>query len=395
MTAITTAVKKLQALENRKKVIQGGTWAGKTQGIIINLINQLADTPNDDITVIAETINAVKGGALKIFKEVMMFTKNWYDDHYNGTDRIYTFANGAKIQFTAYDSIGKAKAAGKRKKLFLNECNYIPFNIAFELIIRTSGDVWFDYNPDNEFWVHEEIVSQPDTDFIILTYLDNETTPSHKIDEFNLAREKGKTSKYWDNWCKVYLDGQPGKVEGLVYKDWSIIDQLPDSRYVAHGLDFGYTNNPSAWVTWYLHNNERILDEEFYEFNLKNKHMANLMRPLQQGWTWADSAEPKSIDELYDYGIKCRAAKKGKDSVSYGIDLISQEHFYVTSRSLNIIRELRSYRYSEDKFGNPGPPEKVNDHALDAARYAAMESFTARSLKSSGRRRFTMTRIGK
>ena len=119
---------------------------------------------------------------------------------------------------------------------------------------------------------------------------------------------------------------------------------------------------------------------------LKNNEIANLIKPLQKGWTWADSAEPKSIDELYDQGIKIRAAKKGRDSVQFGIDLINQEHFYVTSSSLNIIKELRSYRYSEDKFGNPGPPEKANDHAMDAMRYAAMENFTARSTRPRGRR---------
>jgi phage terminase large subunit len=333
----TKAIDKLRRLKEAKKVVQGGTYAGKTNAIIAILINDAATIPGDDITVVAETIPAIKAGALKIFKEIMQETGRWNDDHYNATDRVYTFnPTKSKITFTAFDSIGKAKASGKRKKLFINEANYISFNIAWELIIRTDGDAWIDYNPDTSFWVQDEILGQPGVDHIILTYKDNQTVTDAKLYEFEQAREKAKTSKYWENWCRVYLDGEMGRAEGLIYQDWSIIDSVPEgSTFIAHGLDFGYTNNPSAFVSSYKHNDKFIFDEGFYETGLRNNEIADKILAIQKGYTWADQAEPKSIDEIVLRGVKIRPAKKGSDSVRYGIDLIQQRHFYVTARSLN------------------------------------------------------------
>jgi len=180
----TTAINKLSKLRKRKRVVQGGTWAGKTQGIISLLINNLTQSPSMDLTIVAETVPALKGGALKIFKSIMMDSHRWNDDHYNATDRLYKFAKGSQVNFMSFDTIGKAKAAGKRTHLFINEAQYVPFLIAYELMIRSDW-TWFDYNPNNPFWVHQEIIPEKNTDFIILTYRDNETTPQHKIDEFN------------------------------------------------------------------------------------------------------------------------------------------------------------------------------------------------------------------
>ncbi len=376
MSGKTTAVKKLGKLQKPKKVIQGGTWAGKTQGIIINLIYQCIQTPKDDITVVAETVPAVKFGALKIFKEVMEFTGNWYDEHYNATDRIYKFYNGSVIQFSAFDTIGKAKAAGKRKKLFLNECNYIPFLIAYELIVRTSGDVWFDYNPNNPFWIQQEILGDEDVDFMILTYKDNETTPENKIREFDRNRERAKTSKYWANWCKVYLDGELGSLEGVVLQDWAIVDQAPSDGLIGYGMDFGYTNDPTTLIACYVVDGVRIFDELIYQRGLTTPDLARRMNDLTDSYTYtfADSADPKTIDELWQYGIKIQGATKGADSVNRGISILQEEHFKVTARSTNLIKELREYCWDTDKEGNTtNKPVGIYNHCIDAMRYLAIE----------------------
>lgn len=393
----TTAIDKLRRLKAPKKIVQGGTYAGKTNAIIAILINDATTIPNDDITVVAETVPSIKEGALKIFKEIMQTSGRWEDTHFNITDRVYRFSNGSNIRFTAFDSVGKAKAAGKRKKLFINEANYISFHIAWELIIRTDGDVWIDYNPDATFWVQDELIDQPGTDFIVLTYKDNQTVSDSKLFEFDQAREKAEHSKYWENWCRVYLDGEMGRAEGLIFQDWSIIDGIPENaKFTARGLDFGYTNNPSALVSAYKLNDEPIFHEHFYETGLRNNEIANKILPLQfqSGYTWADQAEPKSIDEIALRGVSIRAAKKGADSVRYGIDLLQQRHFYVTSSSLNLIKELRRYRWKEDKDGNfLDQPEKVMDHALDACRYIASENFTA--VQTISRSRTTFAKYGK
>ena len=388
MSGKTTAVKKLGELQKPKKVIQGGTWAGKTQGIIINLIYQCIEFPKDDITVVAETVPAVKFGALKIFKEVMEFTGNWYDDHYNATDRIYKFSNGSVIQFSAFDTIGKAKAAGKRKKLFLNECNYIPFLIAYELIVRTSGDVWFDYNPNNPFWIQQEILGDEDVDFMILTYKDNETTPENKIREFDRNRERAKTSKYWANWCKVYLDGEIGSLEGVIFQNWSTIDRLPeDAECLGFGMDFGYTNDPSSLIGLYKHNNRRIYDEVIYQRGLKTHELAKLTKESidPYSWVYGDGSNPRLIDEIGEYGINIRGSWNGKGSIQLGIAIIQEEHFYVTARSLNTIRELREYCWAKDKEGNDtGEPVGTFNHCIDDMRYVSYEKLSKSQKTRSG-----------
>ncbi len=389
----TTAINKLSKLRKRKRVVQGGTWAGKTQGIISLLINNLTQSPSMDLTIVAETVPALKGGALKIFKSIMSDSGRWLDDHYNATDRLYKFAKGSQVNFMSFDTIGKAKAAGKRTHLFINEAQYVPFLIAYELMIRSDW-IWFDYNPNNPFWIHEEIIPEQDTDFIILTYRDNETTPEHKINEFNRNKERAKTSKYWANWCRVYIDGEIGSLEGVIFSNWSIIPDVPQTGLIGYGMDFGYAK-PSAWVAGYVVDGKRIFDELIYQNELSNESLAEKMRSRGNinEWTYGDSADPKSINELYSKGIKIKAVSKGGDSVSFGISLLQDEHFYVTARSVNLIKELREYMWDKDREDkNLDKPIKENDHAIDAMRYVAMETMSL-SMASRSRPMVTLPRF--
>ena len=161
---VTTAIRKLHRIKNRKKVIQGGTWAGKTYGIIALLIDYSARNYDKKVTIVAETIPAVKEGALSQFREIMQQTGRWYEPRWNANTMTYQFAHGTRVPFKSFDTLGKAKAAGKRDILFINECNHVSFEIADALMIRTEGDIWLDFNPDNEFWVHTEILTQPDSE---------------------------------------------------------------------------------------------------------------------------------------------------------------------------------------------------------------------------------------
>ena len=169
----TTAINKLLAMKARKKVVQGSTSAGKTYGIIPVLIQRATKTERLKITVVAETLPAVKEGAVDIFKTVMQETFRWHESRWNATSLTYTFANGSRMQFKSFDTVGKAKAAGKRDILFINEANHIAFTIADALMIR-SKEIWIDFNPDEPFWAHTETLKEPNSEFLLLTYLDNE-----------------------------------------------------------------------------------------------------------------------------------------------------------------------------------------------------------------------------
>jgi len=373
----------------RKKVVQGGTWAGKTFGLMAVIPDYCIKRPKIKVTVTAETIPAIKEGALSQFQEIMQETNRWNQDRFNKNELTYTFTNNTRLQFRSFDSVGKAKAAGKRDALFINEGNYIAYEIADALIMRTEGDVWIDFNPDNEFWAHTEILPQKDAEFLLLKYTDNEGCPQTIIDELNSKLEKAFydpeashtdskniKSEYWANWCRVYIDGEIGNLQGVVFDNWRQIEKLPENaRLIALGMDFGYTNDPTTLMAYYRYNNQIIFDELVYRKGLKNHEIAALIKSFQVGDTiiYADSAEPKSIDDIREYGHNVVGTGKGRDSINFGISLLQQEPFYVTARSLNTIRELRNYTWDKNRAGQTlNVPVDAFNHAIDAIRYIAM-----------------------
>lgn len=371
----TTAVNKLLAMKARKKIVQGGTWAGKTYGIMAVVIDYLIKHPKKHLTVVTETIPAIKKGALANFFEIMMNTGRWMQSNYNATERIYKFSNGSIIEFNSFDSVGKAQAAGKRTDLFINEAPYITYEIADALIMRTSDNVWIDFNPTHEFWAHTELLGNPDAEFLLLKYTDNEALPHTIYQELMMKLEKAKTSSYWANWCRVYIDGEIGSLEGVVF-NWKIIDMLPkEARLIAGGIDFGYTNDPTAGVLLYKYNDGYIVDEALYRTGMVNQEIYNHLKAYPVHWI-ADSAEPKSIQELINCGLRVQPATKGADSVSHGIQLLQAENISVTSQSVNIIREMRYYSWDKDRQGNrTGKPIDQYNHAMDAIRYIALNNF--------------------
>lgn len=370
----TTAINKMLKMTARKKVIQGGTSAGKTYGIIPILIDKATKISRLKITVVAETLPAVKEGALDIFKNVMFDTGRWIESNWNASSLTYTFSNGTRMQFKSFDSVGKAKSSGKRDILFLNEANHIPFEIADALMIR-SKETWIDFNPDNEFWVHKETLKEPNSEFLLLTYHDNEGCPIETIEDLKIKQEKAKTSSYWANWCKVYIDGEIGSLEGVIFNNWQTIDKIPEeARLLGYGLDFGYTNDPTAIIEVYKWNDKRILNEICYQKELTNSQIAKLIETRLP--CYCDSAEPKSIVELKRLGVNAYPVTKGSDSINFGIQLIQENDYLVTSKSINLISELRKYAWDKDKKTG----EKLNkpidnyNHAIDAWRYHEMET---------------------
>lgn len=372
----TTAIQKMRAMKARKRVVQGGTSSGKTFGIIPILCQYAMTHPRCRITVVAESIPAVKDGAVKIFKDIMFDSGRWFEDCWIGNPMEYTFDNGAIIQFKSFDTVGKAKASGKRDVLFLNEANHIPYEIADALMIR-SKETWIDFNPDNEFWVHTEVLQEHNSEFLLLTYRDNEALPPETLEDLLIKIEKAKTSDYWRNWCKVYVDGEVGSLQGTVFQFKQVLDIPIEADLIGYGLDWGYSNDPTAMVAVYKCNGELYLEELIYQTNLTNRQIVARMQELNVSKykrIVADSAEPKSIQDLVDFGFaNVEPAKKGGDSIRASINTLQDYTLNVTASSLNIIKELRNYRWATDNAGKPtnAPIDKYN-HALDALRYVAL-----------------------
>ena len=369
----TTAINKILALKKRIKIVQGGTSAGKTYGILPILIDRAAKTPNTEISVVSESIPHLRRGALRDFLKIMKSINRYVDDRYNKTLLKYEFANGSFIEFFSADDSSKLRG-GRRSILYINECNSVSFESFNELSIRTKDEVFLDYNPTAEFWVQTELEGQEDAEKIILTYKDNEALDKGIIDQIEKNIKKAETSNYWRNWVRVYVDGEMGQLEGVVFSNWKPIDTIPnEARLIGIGVDFGYTNDPTSIIEVYKMNETRILNEVTYQTGLLNSDIAKILpRDVP---VYADSAEPKSIADISRFGITIKGVTKGRDSINYGIDVMQRENYLVTSQSTNLIKELRSYCWDTDKTGKRlNKPIDNFNHAIDAVRYHEMET---------------------
>jgi phage terminase large subunit len=347
-------------------VIQGGTSASKTISVLLYLIAYAQTDKVKTLTsIVSESIPHLKRGVIRDFKNIMQTHHYWKEDRWNATDSIYTFETGSQIEFFSTDNADKLRGA-RRDRLFINEANNVSFDAFEQLEVRTKEFIIIDYNPTNEFWYQLEIVGKrDDVDFIILTYKDNEA-----LDEAIIkAIEQRKNRK---GWWQVYGEGQLGEVEGKIYRDWQIIDEIPhEARLERYGLDYGYSNDPTAIVAVYKYNGGFIWDEITYQKGLSNKQIADILSNVTPALVIPDSAEPKSNDELIAYGVNILPAQKGKGSVNQGIQVVQSQRISVTKRSVNIIKEYRNYLWLTDKDGRVlNVPEDGFNHAMDAGRYA-------------------------
>lgn len=363
----TASVNKILAMTKRKKVVQGGSSAGKTIAILAILIDRAIKTPDIEITVVGATVPHLKGGAMKDFLKIMKQTNRYKGDNWNITNSKYTFSNGAVIEFVNADG---DKAVGPRRDvLYINEANLINFETYTQLSMRTSKDIYLDFNPVNRFWVHDEVLTEKDSEMIILTYRDNEGIPPFVLEELLSKRKKADTSDYWKNWCTVYLDGEVGMLEGVIFQNWKSIDTIPfEAKLLGYGMDFGFTNDPTTMIAVYKYNSQLILDEVIYQKGLLNSQIATMIKSVgaKNGPIYADSSEPKSIADIQGYGIGIYSVSKGKDSVKAGLQLMQEYDFLVTNKSIHLKEELSKYEWSKK---DPSEPIEIWNHCIDAARY--------------------------
>jgi len=369
----TTVINKILKLTKFVKGIQGGTSAGKTYGVLPVLIDIAAKTKLIEISIVAESVPHLKRGAMKDFKKIMVLTNRWVDSRWNATDFKYTFNNGSQIEFFSADNDSKLRGA-RRDYLYMNECNNMTFHAYTELASRTKLGVFLDWNPVNEFWFHTELQNDTDVDFLTVNYLDNEACPESALNFILKAKEKSTTSTYWANWYNVYGLGLLGSLDGVVFQNWEQIDTIPtDANYLGAGLDFGYSNDPTALIGVYEYNGKIICDELIYSTSLLNSDIVKLMNQNRIMPIWADSAEPKSIEEIRRAGFNIKPVVKGADSINFGISVLQQKEILVTKSSINLIKELRNYSWDVDKTGKKlNKPIDSYNHAIDALRYFAM-----------------------
>ena len=365
----TTALREILRMRSRTRVVQGGTGAGKTIGILQALIDTAQSLDNKLISVVSETFPHLRKGAIRDFLMIMEQHRYFDRRSWNKSESSYTFETGSKIEFFSADQPGKVRGP-RRDILFLNEGNNIGYDTYTQLAIRTNDYIFIDYNPVAEFWVHDEIIPKIKHDFIILTYLDNEGLSKNVVE----AIESRKGNR---NFWRVYGLGLLGEAGGRIYKGWQLIDEISHfARLEGYGLDFGYTNDPTVIVAVYKFNEGFILHEEAYTKGLSNKQIADILLNLPRALVIADSAEPKSIDEIKSYGVNIVPALKGRGSISQGIQYVQDQQISVTKHSTNLIKEYRNYLWETDRDGKTiNEPAAIFNHAMDAVRYGLSKYF--------------------
>lgn len=372
----TTTINKILSIKDRFKIIQGGTSAGKTFAIMSILVDRALKEKNKKYDVVSQTYDHLRDGSMEDLRSILQLTNRWEDKRWNDSKKIYTFSTGTRIRFKSIDKIGKAKGP-RRDLLFINEANYISFKIAHQLITRTNGPVYIDFNPVNRFWAHKEY--QKKDNFIKLTYRDNEGLSNTIIKELESNRIKAEKNEYWKNWCKVYLDGEVGQLEGAVFQNWSVIDTIPnDVVYLGSGMDFGYSIDPTVCLDVYRWNGKLVIDEVFYiGGNLKSSEIVEMLeaRPTltrDERTIYCDSSDGGKTDEIMGYGVDIYKARKGKDSILFGIHKLQQYDILITKKSESTIKEFENYRWKENRDGNfINTPVDKHNHGIDSLRYYA------------------------
>ena len=373
--------------EERTVVNQGGTSSGKTYSIMQVLFFLSMQEGGLVTTVVGQDVPNLKKGAYRDAKRILEASpilQGWFP-YINEGERVIRCVNGSIVEFSSFKDAQDAKS-GKRDYLFINEANGIPYEVYWQLAIRTRRRVFIDYNPTARFWCHDEVIGRDGVKLIVSDHRKN-----YMLTEEEHRRIEGiEDPELW----KVYARGLTGKIEGLVLTNWDICDTLPpreEWKMSCRGLDFGFSNDPSALEHVVQAHGDLFIDEEIYSTGLTNPEIARLAQGegvTKEMQIIADCAEPKSIAELRSHGLWVTPSPKGNDSIVYGLDILKRYRIHVTRRSIGILANLRSYKWDKDRDGNmTSKPEDKNNHGIDAIRYVGLAKLAEKAPVRGVRRR--------
>ena len=344
---------------------QGGTRSGKTYSLLQLLIVKAHQSKGKVYSIVRKSLPSLKMTAYRDFFEILNNLGIYDEKNHNKSDYTYSL-NGNLFEFISLDQPQKKRGA-RRDILFCNECNELDWDSFFQLLIRTTDKIYIDYNPSDSFhWIYDRLLTRDDVTYIQSTYKDNPFLSQTIVDE--IERLRGTDEDYW----RIYGLGERGISRATIFQ-FAMADE-PKGQVVSYGLDFGFTNDPTAIVKVYKDGDSLYLEEKLYHTNLTNSDISQKL--TEMGMTrydeiWADSAEPKSIEELHRMGWNIKPTAKGADSVMAGIDILKRHKLHVVKGGQNLIKEFQNYKWQEDKNGNLlNRPIDAFNHLVDATRYA-------------------------
>jgi phage terminase large subunit len=350
---------------NDNKIIahQGGTRSGKTYNILLWIIfDYCARNEGKTITICRKTFPSLRATVMRDFLEILRKHNMYSEKDHNKSNSEYTLKNNL-VEFISLDVPQKVRGR-KRQLLYINEANEINYEDWQQLIFRTEDKVILDYNPSEEYhFIYDKILTRPDCDFHITTYQDNPfLDPSIKAE---IERLKHTDEQYW----QIYGLGQKGVSKATIFT-FSENNIPDDAEFLAYGMDFGYTNDPTTLVEVYRSQESLYARELLYRTHMTTEDINKFLRDSNiKGVIYADSTEPRLIDALRKMGHPIRPTIKGQDSIRAGIDTLKRYKLNISGD--NFVQEMRNYKWLEDKTGKlTNIPIDKNNHLIDAFRYA-------------------------
>jgi phage terminase large subunit len=366
MPKVNKVFRHLENSDKRITIEQGGTRSGKTYNILLWLIFGYAlKNSGKTITICRKTYPSLRASSMRDFFDILKEHDIYNEADHNKSNSEYRL-EGNLFEFISLDQPQKVRGR-KRDVLYINEANELYFEDWQQLIFRTTEKAILDYNPSDEFhFIYEKIKPREDADFYITTYKDNPFLSDEIINE--IERLKLVDENYWN----IYGLGQIGSSQALIFRINECNAIPTEAKFLSYGMDFGFTNDPTTLVAIYQQGDNIYLKELIYQTGLTNRDINDKLKfhEIERKEVFADSAEPKSIEELYRMGWNIKPATKGQGSVNIGIDMMKRYQLHVTKDSVNMIKEFRNYKWQEDKNGNIlNVPVDMFNHTIDAIRY--------------------------
>ena len=362
----TISYKHIEDCPTRVCHLVGGSRSGKTYAALQWLIVQALQN-KELVTIVRKTIPSLKRTVMKDFKDLMQTMGIWNENDFNISDRTYTFYNDSQIQFISTDNAEKLRGV-KSNILWIEEASEVDSESYLQLQIRTTGKIILSYNPTVSPW--HWLREMQDCTRYFTSYKDNpylERSVIRALEDLKNTNIKA---------YQVYTKGEYTTNDKAIF-EFELVEWLPDeAEFVAWGLDFGYANDPNALVSvWKMNGNELFILEHCYEKGMVTNEITDMLKKAVSGneEIWADSSEPRLIEEIRRAGFNIKPVTKGKDSINFGIGVLQNYKIKIPKSCQNLINEFYSYEWETDRFGKIlDRPVDFNNHLLDAARYVAM-----------------------
>ena len=359
----TTVFENLINTDKRVCVFQGSSRASKTYNILIYWVYRLLQEENKTLSIVRKTLPALKGSVLRDLKEILINFGMFDSSKWHSVDGYYELGSNT-IEWFSVDDETKLRGR-KRDYLFINEATEINEEEYTQLILRTSDRVTIDLNPSLwKSWIYD-LEGQEDVFYTIVTYKQNPFLSDVQVKEIEKLQYRDQ------NLWRVFGLGQKGVPTRVVFNHQQMCDEIPkEAKLLGYGIDFGWSD-PNTLVGVYKLDDNIYCDELLYlrhttlpDFIYRIK---DLGLNLKDDFI-CDSANPQSIEEMKRNGINSKSVVKG--SILHGIDLIKRHNLFITPTSLNLINELNSYVWKQDKnLNNLDEPVDKDNHILDGIRY--------------------------